>query len=544
MVSPPSSHPQSLYAGWFSPESQSVHIAEEKSIRALWEQGFFGKGTLSRSEPNWLKKENRRRGDKTAETAEESTRKRRAERQKIKWERARKEREAIDQQLEEERKALELNNARPSSNEQQTNIATAEAMEVEIQPLQQEINEKSIRPGRCRSYSPPVGPMQLLLLPNSDRDMLELGGKVGLSKEGADDFDYEEDLENTIVELESLMAEAMKGTDDADERLQQLEDLVSGLVSDLPAESRNGDLNDGKNSVQQTIEVIKQADVQKNFHDEFEPLNGSTDKDWMSGSVCTNGTAHLNCSSTTDGELSEARQSGSPKIVRFSPTVEQKTFIRSSPTPDSSSSKTDQLSMTITDQEHLQLSLEEAFFLSYGLGVLKVLDPSTQQLISNVDLLRLCRMSSCFPPQIDFSPSPDDPFMLSYIVYHHFRSLGWVVRTGIKFSVDLLLYNRGPVFSHAEFAIIILPSYSHPYWSCNEEVRKYVAGKEKRDWHWLHCINRVNGQVKKTLVLVYVDVPPPIDEETERRLGIHGVLGRYGVREVVLQRWLYNRMRM
>lgn len=44
----------------------------------------------------------------------------------------------------------------------------------------------------------------------------------------------------------------------------------------------------------------------------------------------------------------------------------------------------------------------------------------------------------------------DNPFLVHYAVYHHFRSLGWVVKGGIKFCVDYLLYKRGPVFHHAE----------------------------------------------------------------------------------------------
>lgn len=53
-------------------------------------------------------------------------------------------------------------------------------------------------------------------------------------------------------------------------------------------------------------------------------------------------------------------------------------------------------------------------------------------------------------------PSPklqlhfDNPFLIHYVAYHHYRSLGWVVKGGIKFCVDYLLYKRGPVFSHAE----------------------------------------------------------------------------------------------
>jgi hypothetical protein len=44
----------------------------------------------------------------------------------------------------------------------------------------------------------------------------------------------------------------------------------------------------------------------------------------------------------------------------------------------------------------------------------------------------------------------DNPFLINYVVYHHYRSLGWVVKSGIKFCVDYLLYKRGPVFHHAE----------------------------------------------------------------------------------------------
>lgn len=57
------------------------------------------------------------------------------------------------------------------------------------------------------------------------------------------------------------------------------------------------------------------------------------------------------------------------------------------------------------------------------------------------------------PPQISNAPVPlqfDNPFLVNYVVYHHYRSLGWVVKGGIKFCVDYLLYKRGPVFTHAE----------------------------------------------------------------------------------------------
>jgi tRNA-splicing endonuclease subunit Sen2 len=141
--------------------------------------------------------------------------------------------------------------------------------------------------------------------------------------------------------------------------------------------------------------------------------------------------------------------------------------------------------------------------------------------------------------------APDNFFVLKYAVFHHFRSLGWVVRSGIKFAVDFLLYNRGPAFSHAEFAVMVLPSYSHPYWSETSQRREECKKKESRDWWWFHRINRVQSLAHKSLMLVYVEVPPPWDQNPAAgaKLDIGAVLKQYKVREFVVGRWTPNRHR-
>lgn len=132
--------------------------------------------------------------------------------------------------------------------------------------------------------------------------------------------------------------------------------------------------------------------------------------------------------------------------------------------------------------------------------------------------------------------------MLSYVGYHHYRSLGWVVRSGIKFGVDYLLYNRGPAFSHAEFSVLVLPSYSHSYWQKSEEHKEYVAQKTKKTWWWLHGVNRVQAQVHKHLIICYVEVPSPWrGEEGSKDVNIAGELARYKVRDVTVKRWTPNR---
>ncbi|KAJ9640030.1 tRNA splicing endonuclease subunit sen2 [Coniosporium tulheliwenetii] len=302
---------------YFSPETRSVHITDPKTVRALWEQGFFGKGTLSRSEPAWLEREKRRRGLTAALTSEEYTQQRREERLKFKQERARAQREALEEQLRKEEGA-------PSA-------ALNEAEAAEIEQLVQ-----------------PAG-----------------------------------------SEVEAPVA-----------------------------------------NIQETAEAA-------------------------------------------------------PPEVSEEP--------------------------IISNEEHLQLTLEEAFFLSYGLGALQ----------------------------------PDDPFLLSYATYHHFRSLGWVVRPALKFAGDFMLYARGPVFAHAEFVVVVLPSYSHAYWK-EPERRKECKRKEERSWWWLHCVNRVQGHVFKSLVLCYVEVPPLLAGGEGEEMGegdVGGLLGRYRVREFVVKRWVANRSR-
>jgi tRNA-splicing endonuclease subunit Sen2 len=99
-----------LYTASFSPSTRSVNVTDRRSIQAFWNSGFFGKGSLSRSEPTWISRRRRALGvigkDENL-TAEEITERRRRERREFKQERARAEKERIQQQLAQEGK-LEL----------------------------------------------------------------------------------------------------------------------------------------------------------------------------------------------------------------------------------------------------------------------------------------------------------------------------------------------------------------------------------------------------------------------------------------------------
>lgn len=400
LVVPPSSHPKVLYQGFLSPETHSVHILDEDTIRMFWERGFFGKGSLSRSEPNWFVREKRRNGLGANETSEEITSKRREARKFFKKERARKETEAIEEKLREEgQKALKGG--------------------VEASP---ETFSKS-RLLSSPSQQPP-----------------------------------------------------------ATARIQVSQNLKRNPHKpDIPSKSRKPELP-------------------------------SHDRE------------------------AEPKSKNNPRSITIS---------------------------SIRNEEHLQLSPEESFFLVYGLGVLKIRDPVTCDEIPTESIFSLFRQFSYFPPRLPFDLYPDDPFLISYIVYHHFRSLGWVVRPGVKFAVDYLLYNRGPVFSHAEFAVVVIPAYTHPHWHSNLELSHRTRKKEAKSWWWLHCVNRVQSQVRKSLVLVYVEIPPPLwadalsisETQTfndgkeavilkaEQDDSITATLRRYRIREMSIRRWTPNRSR-
>jgi tRNA-splicing endonuclease subunit Sen2 len=413
LISPPH---HEIYSAYFDSATSSVHVTDEKAIRALWEMGFFGKGILSRSEPSWLEREKKRRGLLGQNTSEETTGKRRIERREWKLERARKEREAIVQRLKEEAAAKE----------------------------------------------------GVIPQPDTAANLMPENGMANGSADGPLDRDAE-----------------------------------------FPVGQ---------------VEVVEETQTEKTVTQDVavHAVNGSVDK----------------------------RSPNGTKTVRFSPIVEEKKFISDSevtmPLAGPVTSPAEVTEETVINQEHLQLSNEEAFFLTYGLGVLQVFDGAGDPVQSAASLLKLFCQHSYFPPRAPTADvEPDDPFMVSYVVYHHFRSLGWVVRSGVKFGVDYLLYNRGPVFAHAEYAVIILPSYEHSYWAETQERRDRAVQKQARSWWWFHCVNRVQAQVKKTLVLCFVDIPPPpsspaaISSQEE----INTFLRHYKVREMTIRRWVPNRSR-
>lgn len=418
---PPNPEPSAVHNSFWDQETRSIVVTDEQSMSDLWQQGFYGKGSLSRSEPNWLKREQIRQGVLRGRVSEVATDKRREERMRAKWERARVEQEAIEQKRREEAaRAFAEAEAEAAAQAKATAVANALA---ETKPVVETRVKIAAPVSTIPTIQAPVGPLELLALPNS------------------------------LAELEARL------------RLGPCADGTSArpVVLTIPAPVGPLELLALPNS---------QADLATYFQihtaasvESIDNTDASIDGSGSSG----NDEAETDTTVSADTPSLNRRKS-----VRFSPKVESATFIHTDPpSPPQSVSSSDlklttetaadgevnssQANISITvaakdtslsvesynpaevavvNKEHLQLAHEEAFFLAFALGALKVTDSATQATLSTQDLFTLLRQNSYFPSRPSNALQPDDPFLIHYAVYHHFRSLGFVPRPGIKFGVD------------------------------------------------------------------------------------------------------------
>lgn len=172
--------------------------------------------------------------------------------------------------------------------------------------------------------------------------------------------------------------------------------------------------------------------------------------------------------------------------------------------------------------EFLQLSLCEAFFLSYGLGCLTVCNTDNERLT----VTQLWQACLCIQPG----------FLSSYVAYHHLRSKGWVVRTGEKYGVDFLVYKDGPVFYHSNAAILVQTVDKDTMEPIHDPGQPCVPFT----WQYLAGLSRINSSVGKDLILFHVLRPSGL---TSDELLSPECLRQFVVQEVVLRRWIPEKSR-
>ncbi|OWB70821.1 catalytic activity protein [[Candida] boidinii] len=226
---------------------------------------------------------------------------------------------------------------------------------------------------------------------------------------------------------------------------------------------------------------------------------------------------------------------------------------------------------TVKNLEYLQLMPYEAIFLSIFLNSTKIIENDSIENSNFKILIEFLKLneSNCLI-------SPDNKNLLKLIVYLHYKTLGWCVRSGFKFSADFIIYERGPPFTHAEFALVI--KSNDPYKDSkrddhqlselnnNNAERDDDNDNEDQQESWINysSVSRVISGVKKTFLLVYVDIPNKDrfnevltkllnsinndknddnnDDEEKLKILIE-LINLYKINEIVYRRWLSNRTR-
>ena len=134
-------------------------------------------------------------------------------------------------------------------------------------------------------------------------------------------------------------------------------------------------------------------------------------------------------------------------------------------------------------QETLHLSLEEAFFLSYSLGCLQV--KYGEKFLNLNELWDLFQHTS-------------SSFISKYVVYHHFRIEGWIVKSGVKFGSDFCKTNNINVILKFIIKILIIITWIYSsalqkrarFFSCIIFCSSYFSKSEPEILHRLDWICR------------------------------------------------------
>lgn len=118
-------------------------------------------------------------------------------------------------------------------------------------------------------------------------------------------------------------------------------------------------------------------------------------------------------------------------------------------------------------------------------------------------------------------------------MYYHFRSAGWIVKSGLKFGCDyskashltndfrssssiLVLYKFGPTFNHASYCVSI-----ENFWQTNSST-----------WSFLSGLNRACLNAGKSLLLVQVE------SEGVSSNSLEEFLEQTKVKSIEMNRWI------
>ena len=161
-------------------------------------------------------------------------------------------------------------------------------------------------------------------------------------------------------------------------------------------------------------------------------------------------------------------------------------YSRSNAAVSPSTSKTEGDSDVIEDIPSLQLSLEECFFLHHVMGTINVYF-NDRLITGRNELWQLFKQAQ---DRMD-----EKIFVARYAAYFYFRSKGWVVKDGLKFGTDFILYKDGPKCNHSLFCVTII------------RVLHDGEIETKLPPRYLSGLVRVSKSVQKHPIVCYVKLP-------------------------------------
>eukprot|EP01135_Chromosphaera_perkinsii_P004653 Nk52_evm2s293 gene=Nk52_evmTU2s293 len=138
----------------------------------------------------------------------------------------------------------------------------------------------------------------------------------------------------------------------------------------------------------------------------------------------------------------------------------------------------EQEGLVYTDEPMRLLSVYEAVYLADSVGKLS---------LGNMSAFYTLLTRNCWGNMCDNVSNGLKEFLGMYICYGHFRSLGWVVKSGLKYGADFVLYKDGPVFYHSTYCVTVVTVYENEQedelkWRnimaasrCSENVKKQTA---------------------------------------------------------------------
>ena len=101
-------------------------------------------------------------------------------------------------------------------------------------------------------------------------------------------------------------------------------------------------------------------------------------------------------------------------------------------------------------------------------------------------------------------------FLPAYAAYYHCRCRGWLIRSGLQYGADYVLYPRHPTAAHSTLCALVIPPSEGPG-SASASAAAVRAGWPQ--WTELQALSRLCVQVNKGLILLHV-VPALDDDAT------------------------------